>query len=172
MTNTNVNNACRMWKKKESKLELAATMIRKVMPEFQSREHVIILCDSWYTKQNLVCIVNEYPNLDLIGNARIDSVMYDLAPAHTGRRGGVRLNMENSFLLRLTLPFPVKKSVITIPVSAVSLPGSLAIRKFWLMSQPQKKSMVKNACFQYDFSRRTADFLCMAGKSTIEPDRQ
>ena len=87
MTNTNVNNACRMWKKKESKLELAATMIRKVMPEFQSREHVIILCDSWYTKQNLVCIVNEYPNLDLIGNARIDSVMYDLAPAHTGRRG-------------------------------------------------------------------------------------
>ena len=25
-----------MWKKKESKLELAATMIRKVMPEFQS----------------------------------------------------------------------------------------------------------------------------------------
>ena len=56
-------------------------MTRNVMPEFQSREHVIILCDSWYTKQNLVCIVNEYPNQDLIGNARIDSVMYDLAPA-------------------------------------------------------------------------------------------
>ena len=92
----------RMWKKKESKLELAATMIRKVMPEFQSREHVIILCDSWYTKQNLVCIVNEYPNLDLIGNARIDSVMYDLASAHTGRRGrpakhGKRLSVETDF---------------------------------------------------------------------------
>ena len=92
----------RMWKKKESKLELAATMIRKVMPEFQSREHVIILCDSWYTKQNLVCIVNEYPNLDLIGNARIDSVMYDLAPAHTGRRGrpakhGKQLSVETDF---------------------------------------------------------------------------
>ena len=91
-----------MWKKKESKLELAATMIRKVMPEFQSREHVIILCDSWYTKQNLVCIVNEYPNLDLIGNARIDSVMYDLAPAHTGRRGrpakhGKQLSVETDF---------------------------------------------------------------------------
>ena len=56
-------------------------MTRNVMPEFQSREHVIILCDSWYTKQNLVCIVNEYPNPDLIGNARIDSVMSDLAPA-------------------------------------------------------------------------------------------
>ena len=29
MTNTNVNNACRMWKKKESKLELAATDVYK-----------------------------------------------------------------------------------------------------------------------------------------------
>ena len=92
----------RMWQKKESKLELAAAMIRNVMPEFQSREHVIILCDSWYTKQNLVCIVNEYPNLDLIGNARIDSVMYDLAPAHTGHRGrpakhGKQLSAETDF---------------------------------------------------------------------------
>ncbi len=77
----------RMWQKKESKLELAASMIRQVMPEFHSKDHVIILCDSWYTKQNLVSIIDEYPNLDLIGNARIDSVMYDLAPAQTGRRG-------------------------------------------------------------------------------------
>ena len=126
-----------MWKKKESKLELAATMIRKVMPEFQSREHVIILCDSWYTKQNLVCIVNEYPNLDLIGNARIDSVMYDLAPAHTGRRGrpakhGKRLSVETDFTF----------------------------------------SGEKTTVFQYHFPGRSADFLCMAGKSTIESDRQ
>ena len=58
-----------------------------IMPEFLSKEHVIILCDSWYTKKNLVSIIDEYPNLDLIGNARIDSVMYDLAPERTGRRG-------------------------------------------------------------------------------------
>ena len=62
-------------------------MIRQVMPEFLSKEHVIILCDSWYTKKNLVSIIDEYPNLDLIGNARIDSVMYDFAPERTGRRG-------------------------------------------------------------------------------------
>ena len=55
----------RMWQKKESKLELAASMIRQVMPEFHSKDHIIILCDSWYTKQNL----------DLIGNARIDSAL-------------------------------------------------------------------------------------------------
>ena len=87
----------RMWQKKESKLELAASMIRQVMPEFQEKKQVIILCDSWYTKRNLVSIVDEYLNLDLIGNARIDSVMY--ASAHTGRRGrpakhGKRLSVE------------------------------------------------------------------------------
>ena len=92
----------RMWQKKESKLELAASMIRQVMSEFHSKDHVIILCDSWYTKQNLVSIVDEYPNLDLIGNARIDSVMYDLAPVRTGLRGrpakhGKRLSIETGF---------------------------------------------------------------------------
>ena len=74
------------------------------MPEFHGKEHVIILCDSWYTKQNLVSIVDEYPNLDLIGNARIDSVMYDPAPARTGRRGrpakhGKQLSVETDFTL-------------------------------------------------------------------------
>ena len=36
----------RMWQKKESKLELAASMVRQVMPEFTSKKNVIILCDS------------------------------------------------------------------------------------------------------------------------------
>lgn len=67
----------RIWQKKESKLELAASMVRHVMPEFSSQKNVIILCDSWYTKQNLVSIVKEYPNLDLIENARADSIIYD-----------------------------------------------------------------------------------------------
>ena len=31
--------------------------------------------------------MDEYPNLDLIGNARSDSVIYDLAPAPTGKKG-------------------------------------------------------------------------------------
>ena len=72
------------------------------MPEYHSKDHVIILCDSWYTKQNLVSVIDEYPNLDLIGNARTDSVMYDLEPARTGHRGrpakhGKRLSVETDF---------------------------------------------------------------------------
>ena len=74
------------------------------MPEFSQKKNVIILCDSWYTKQNLISIVDEYPNLDLIGSARIDSVMYDPAPAQTGRRGrpakhGQRLSIDEDFAL-------------------------------------------------------------------------
>lgn len=38
-------------------------------------------------KKNLVSMVDEYPNLDSIGNARSDSVIYDLVPAPTGRKG-------------------------------------------------------------------------------------
>lgn len=156
---------------KESKLELAASMIRQVMPEFHSKDHVVILCDSWYTKQNLVSIIDEYPNLDLIGNARIDSVMYDLAPAQTGHRGrpakhGKRLSVETDFT------FSNERSVIIIPVSAGFSLRSSATGKSLPMSLPQKKNMVQNDCFQYHFPGRSADFLCMAGKSTIEPDRK
>ncbi len=92
----------RMWQKKESKLELASAMVRQVMPEFHAQKNVIILCDSWYVKQNLVSIVDEYENLDLIGNARADSVIYDLAPQLTGRKGrpakhGRRLSIDSDF---------------------------------------------------------------------------
>ena len=94
----------RMWQKKESKLELASAMVRQVMPEFSAQKNVIILCDSWYVKQNLVSVVDEYENLDLSGNARVDSVIYDLAPQPTGRKGrlakhGRRLSIDSDFAL-------------------------------------------------------------------------
>ena len=94
----------RMWQKKESKLELAASMVRQVMPELAEKKNVILLCGSWYTKGDLVSVVDEYQNLGLIGNARYDSVLYDLAPQPTGKRGrpakhGRRLSVERDFTL-------------------------------------------------------------------------
>ena len=144
-----------MWQKKESKLELAASMIRQVMPEFHSKDHVVILCDSWYTKQNLVSIIDEYPNLDLIGNARIDSVMYDLAPAQTGRRRrpakhGKRLSVETDFTFSNEKIGDYYTGVrrVLAKISGKSLP----------MSLPQKKNMVQNDCFSVPFSRKICRF--------------
>ena len=60
-------------------------------------KNVIILCDSWYVKK-------KYENLDLIGNARSDSVIYDLPPQRTGKKGrpatrGNRLSIWDDFVL-------------------------------------------------------------------------
>ena len=41
----------RIWQKKESKLELTASIVRQVMPEFSKKKNVIILSDSWYVKK-------------------------------------------------------------------------------------------------------------------------
>jgi len=95
---------CRMWQKKESKLELAVSMVRHVMSQFSQKKNVIILCDSWYVKKNLVSIVDEYENLGLIGNARSDSVIYDLQPQRTGKKGrpalhGKKLSIHDDFTL-------------------------------------------------------------------------
>ncbi len=94
----------RMWQKEESKLDLAAAMVRQVMPCLAGRENAIILCDSWHAKRKLVCIINEYENLDIICNAQHDSVLYDLPPSPTGRRGrpakhGERLSVADDFIL-------------------------------------------------------------------------
>ena len=94
----------RIWQKKEFRLELAASMVRQAMPEFQEKKNVVILCDSWYAKKNLVRIVDEYSNLDVICNARCASVIYDLVPEPTGRRGrpakhGRHLLIEEDFTL-------------------------------------------------------------------------
>ena len=94
----------RMWQKEASKLELAASMVRQVMPELSGVKNVLLLCDSWYAKKNLVGLVNEYDNLDIICNARTDSVIYEPAPPKTGSRGrppkhGKRLSIEEDFSL-------------------------------------------------------------------------
>ena len=94
----------RMWQKNQSKLKLAASMVRQAMPVFAPQKNVIILYDSWYAKKDLLCVVEEYPNLDVVCNARCDSALYGLAPEPTGKRGrpakrGKRLSLENDFTL-------------------------------------------------------------------------
>ena len=96
--------AYRMWDKSESKLCLAASMVRQAMPELAGQKKVILMFDSWYAKKDLLCVVDEFPNLDIICGARTDSVLYDLAPERTGKAGrprkhGERLSLDTGFVL-------------------------------------------------------------------------
>ena len=94
----------RMWDKSKSKLQLAADMVRQVMPELAGHKQVILLFDSWYAKRDLLCVVDEFSNLDILCGARSDTVLYDLAPPHTGKPGrpkkrGERLSLQTDFLM-------------------------------------------------------------------------
>ncbi len=89
-----------IWDKKQTKLEIAAGMVRQAMGGIGAQRQVFLLCDSWYPKGCVAGLVNEYHNPDIICNARIDTVMYGLPPERTGKRGrpkkyGGRLSPED-----------------------------------------------------------------------------
>lgn len=75
-----------LWDKKQTKLEIAAGMVRRAMGRIGPDRQVFLLCDSWYPKRCVASLVDEFPNLDVICNARIDIVIYDLPPKWTGKR--------------------------------------------------------------------------------------
>ena len=77
----------KMWTKEISKLDLAAEMVRQIMPDLKEKNQVILLFDSWYAKKNLTCLAYEFENLDIVCNARCDTAMYDLPPERTGKKG-------------------------------------------------------------------------------------
>ncbi len=90
--------------KKETKLQLAASMVRQAMPVFARQKSVIVLYNSWYAKKDLLCIVDEYPSLDIICNARCDSVLYGQPPKPAWKRGrpakrGAHLSLGIDFSL-------------------------------------------------------------------------
>lgn len=77
----------RIWDKEKSKLKIAAEMVKQAMKVIGSDRQVFLLCDSWYAKAEAVELVNQFENLDMICSVRIDTAMYKLPPAPTGKRG-------------------------------------------------------------------------------------
>ena len=74
-------------------------MVTQVMPELQSKR-TILLCDSWYAKQEITALVEQFEHLDIICNVRKDTVLYELPPKPSGKRGrpkkhGERLSLED-----------------------------------------------------------------------------
>ena len=92
--------AYRMWTKAQSKLQMAAELVRSAMAAIGTKRQVVLCCDSWYPKDCVKRLVDEYPNLDIICNVRVDTALYDLPPAKTGKKGrpkvrGKRLSLKD-----------------------------------------------------------------------------
>ncbi len=94
----------KMRQKEKSKMALAADMVSQIMPVLSNINQVILLFDSWYAKNDMTSLVSKYSNLDIICSTRCDSVLYDLPPERTGKRGrpakhGKRLSIYDDFTL-------------------------------------------------------------------------
>ena len=94
----------RMWQKEVSKLSLAAEMVRTVMEVLAKKNQIVVLADSWYGKSEIFALKNQFDNLDVTCNVRRDTVLYDLAPPRTGKKGrppkhGKRLSVVDDFIL-------------------------------------------------------------------------
>ena len=92
--------AYRMWTKEQTKLEIAADLVRSVMTCLGTQRRVILCCDSWYPKGCVKQLVDEYANLTIVCNVRSDTALYALPPKPTGKRGrprsrGGRLSVES-----------------------------------------------------------------------------
>ncbi len=96
----------RLWTKEETKLELAAKMVRGAMEPLASHPQVLLLCDSWYPKKPVTGLIEEFENLELICNVRADTVLYDLPGERTGRRGRPRVHGEKLTLESFSLEKP------------------------------------------------------------------
>ena len=71
----------------ESKLKIASALIDLAMEELTSCEMIVLLCDSWYPKGDVIKTVKKHDNLELIANVRVDTNIFELPPKRTGKPG-------------------------------------------------------------------------------------
>lgn len=154
-------------------MTVPASMVRQVMPEFNTKKNVIILCDSWYAKRILSASWMNYFQTWML-SVMPGVILSFMTLRHIRPDGGEgRQSMAGVFPLSLTLPFLPERLEITIGARP-----PCPYKYFW-----RKKSsgicnivgtgrQLRALIFQYRLSRTATDFLCMVGKSTAEPDRK
>ena len=97
----------RLWDKETSKLTLAADLVAQAMKVMDSKHQVILLCDSWYPKAEVVALVEQFDNLEMVCNARVDTALYGLPPAKTGKKGRTRKRGNRIQLDEIVLGDPI-----------------------------------------------------------------
>ena len=86
-----------MWTKEESKLKIAAELIKLAMKAIGTEKKVLLCCDSWYPKAEITQLPEEFENLDIICNVRSDTVLYEL-PRNALERKADPASEEKEFL--------------------------------------------------------------------------
>ncbi len=96
----------RLWDKEKSKLALAAELAAQAMKVIGPDRQVILLCDSWYPKAEVTALVEQFDNLEMVCNARVDTALYGLPPAKTGKKGRPRKRGDRIALEKIILSEP------------------------------------------------------------------
>ena len=167
--------AYKMWTKKQTKLELAADLVRSVMTCLGTKRQVILCCDSWYPKGCVKDLIDEYANLAIICNVRADTAIYALPPEKTGKKGrpkvrGQRLSIE--CFAQAEIPGtdlcagfqPVKTKLFgsrTVYAVATKSKDGQSYRLFLCTQNPQ------NLCFDLVFSDERAASFARADNNLI-----
>jgi len=135
----------------DNKLTVASEMICEAMKELSGVSSVILLCDSWYPKGEVLKTVEAHENLELIANVRVDTALHDM-PARTGKRGrpskrGRKLSIYDDFsFTQIGKYFTAARTVITnlfensvyVTVTAADLGNRKGYRLFLSTVAPQK----------------------------------
>ena len=93
----------RMWTKEETKLKMAADLVKLAMKAIGTEKKVLLCCDSWYPKAEITELPEKFENLDIICNVRSDTALYELPPERTGKKGRPRIRGERISLNDFTL---------------------------------------------------------------------
>lgn len=96
----------KLWDKEKSKLAWAAELAEQAMKVIGPDRQVILLCDSWYPKAEVASLVEQFENLEMVCNARVDTALYGLPPAKTGKRGRPRKRGDRIWLKDVVLSEP------------------------------------------------------------------
>lgn len=87
--------------KEKSKLALVAKLTAQAMKIIGPERQLILLCDNWYPKVEVTALVEQFENLEMFCNARVDTALYKL-PLSQGknrpRKRGNRIRWMRSFL--------------------------------------------------------------------------
>ena len=147
----------RLWDKEKSKLALAAELAAQAMKTIGPERQVILLCDSWYPKAEVAALVEQFENLEMVCNARVDTALYGLPPAKTVKRGRPRKHGNRIALDEIILSEPENGDWLigVVPVITSLWKGKVV---YALVTAPKNGK----------WSRRL--FLCTADPGTISFD--